>query len=79
MVGPVAVVLQVYETPPVAVSVAVLPAQTEGLLTVGAGSGLNVGVPLAVAVQPVALVAVTVYVPTVSVMIVSVVDPVFQR
>ena len=46
--------------PPVAVSVAVSPEQIVSLLTVGVGSALTVTVPLAVAVQPAALVAVTV-------------------
>ena len=62
MVGPVAVVLQTYEIPPVAVSVAVMPAQTTGSLTVTEGGVLTVTVPLAVAVQVAALVTVTVYV-----------------
>ena len=56
----VAPVLQEYEVPPVAVSVAVPPVHKAGLLTVGVGSGFTVTVPLAAAVQPAALVAVTV-------------------
>jgi hypothetical protein len=49
-----------YVPPPEVVSVAEAPEQMVGLLTVGVGAALTVTVPLAVAVQPEALVAVTV-------------------
>jgi hypothetical protein len=64
--------------PPVAVSVALLPEQTAALFTVGVGKALTVTVPLAVAVHPEALVAVTVYIPAVPVVIVAVVAPVLH-
>ena len=65
----VAVVLHEYDAPPVAVSVAVAPAHTDGLLTVGDGAVITVTVPDAVAEHPAALVAVTAYVPAVAVVI----------
>ena len=64
--------------PSVAVRVAVLPAQIVALLTVGVGKGLTVITPLAVAVQPVALVAVTVYIPAMPVVMLVVVAPVLH-
>ena len=54
------------------------PAHTLGLLTVGVGFALTVTTPLAVAVHPAALVAVTEYVPAVVVVILEVVAVVFQ-
>ena len=56
---PVAPVLHRYVPPPVTVSVAVPPAQIVGLLTVGVGSAVTVTLALLVAVQPSALVTVT--------------------
>jgi hypothetical protein len=46
------VVLHKYVAPPVAVNVAVPPAQIEALLTPATGKGLTVTVPDAVALQP---------------------------
>ena len=65
--------------PPVAVRVAVLPAQTVGLLAVGVGFALTVTTPLAVALHPAALVAVTEYVPAVVVVMLDVVALVLHR
>jgi hypothetical protein len=56
----IAPVLHEYDVPPVAVRVAVAPAHIVTLFTVGVGSAFTVTVPEAVAVQPAALVAVTV-------------------
>ena len=56
----IAPVLHEYDVPPVAVRVAVAPAHIVTLFTVGEGRALTVTVPAAVAVQPAALVAVTV-------------------
>ena len=71
MLAVVAPVLHTYVPPtpaPDAVIVAVLPAHTAGLVTDGVGLATAVTVPLAVAVQPFALVTVTLYVPAVDVM-----------
>ena len=53
-------VLHEYDVPPVAVRVAVAPAHIDGLFTVGVGSAFTVTTVLAVAVQPLAAVTVTV-------------------
>ena len=75
----VALVLHTYEVPPVAVSVAVAPEHMVALFTVGEGSAFTVTVPVAVAVHPAALVAVTVYVPAVEVVIEVVTAPVLHE
>ena len=75
----VAPVLHEYDAPPVAVRVAVAPEQIAGLFTVGEGSAFTVTVPAAVAVQPAALVAVTVYVPAIEVVIDVVTAPVLHE
>jgi hypothetical protein len=88
MVAVVAPVLQAYEVPPLAVSVAEAPAQMMPSLfvvpelsvsvIVGVGSGFTVMVLVEVAEQPLALVAVTVYVPAVDTVMAAVVAPVLQ-
>lgn len=75
----VAPVLHTYTEPPVAVSLAVLPAQIAVSLTVGVGSGFTVMIPEAVAVHASASVTVTENTPAVRLWIVSVVLPVLQR
>ena len=74
-----ALVLHAYEVPPVAVRVAVAPEHIVALFTVGVGNAFTVTVPEAVAVQPAALVAVTVYVPAVEVVIDVVTAPVLHE
>ncbi len=74
----VAPVLHRYEVPPVAVRVMLVPLQADGLLTAGVGLAAAVTVPLAVAVQPAALVTVTVYVPREPVVMLAVVAPVLH-
>ena len=65
--------------PPEAVSVVLVPVQIDVLPVILAeGMGFTVTVPLAAAVHPAALVAVTVYVPAVVVVIDAVVAVVFQ-
>lgn len=75
----VAPVLHTYIEPPVAVSLAVLPAHIAVSFTVGVGIGFTVMIPLAVAVHARASVTVTEYTPAVRLRIVSVVLPVLQR
>jgi len=80
IVSLVAPVLHIYVAPvpmPETCIVSIPPAHVAGLLTVGLGLDA-LTVPLAVAVHPAALVAVTVYVPTVDVDMVVVVAPVFH-
>ena len=57
--SPLVPVSQEYETPPVAVKVAVSPSQIVGELTVIVGSGLTVTVAVAVLTHPLASVPVT--------------------
>jgi hypothetical protein len=69
-----------YVEPPEAVNVEDWPEQITFVpAMLGVGKGLTVKVRLAVAVQPLALVAVTVYVPAVLTVIAAVVAPVLHR
>ncbi len=72
-------VLHTYSTPPLAVSVAIEPEQTVSSGKDTGGNALTVAIPLAVAEHPEGFVTVTEYTPAVVVVMVSFVEPVFQR
>lgn len=73
-------VLQMYVPPPPAVNVVEPPAQiTEVPAILAVGIGFTVNVRLAEAVQPVALVTVTVYAPAVFTVIAGVTAPVLHK
>ena len=75
----VADVFHKYDVPPVAVNTVDVPEQMILLPVIAAvGNGLTVKARVAVAVQPAALVTVTVYVPAVDTVIAAVVAPVFH-